>query len=159
WHSGLGAVTWADETGGLTGSVSDTNSFVGGGRSSISPFSNGNYLICNPAWGNNQGIGAWAPGNTGISGMASDANSLVVTHASDWVGSDWGGIFRQILILANGNYLVGSPRWNGERGALTWGSGTSGAAAWDCGERRGVSPTWGLRRAGWVSAGEMNEMN
>src|SRR5207237_8145368 len=28
--------------------------------------------------------------------------------------------------LSNGNYLVGSPDWNGGRGAVTWGNGSTG---------------------------------
>ena len=28
--------------------------------------------------------------------------------------------------LTNGNYVVGSPYWNGRRGAATWGNGSTG---------------------------------
>ena len=33
-----------------------------------------------------------------------------------------------ITALANGNYVVSNPGWNGNRGAATWGSGTAGIA-------------------------------
>ena len=32
-----------------------------------------------------------------------------------------------VTALSNGNYVVGSPAWNGNKGAATWVSGTSGA--------------------------------
>src|SRR5262249_32392127 len=31
-----------------------------------------------------------------------------------------------LVSLSNGNYVVASPHWQGERGAVTWGSGTQG---------------------------------
>src|SRR5260370_33814523 len=42
-------------------------------------------------------------------------------------GSNAGDFFNSsITALSNGNYVVASPNWNGNRGAATWGSGTSG---------------------------------
>ncbi len=32
------------------------------------------------------------------------------------------------MALTNGNYVVASENWNGNRGAVTWGNGTSGSS-------------------------------
>jgi hypothetical protein len=61
----------------------------------------------------------WGSGTAGVSGAVSEANSLVGSSPNDYVGFD-------VTALSNGNYLVNSPRWNGSRGAVTWGSGTTG---------------------------------
>src|SRR5207302_529632 len=71
----------------------------------------------------------WGNGSTGISGTVSAANSLVGSNpgngivgnlsSGDLVGS-W------VTSLTNGNYVVKSPYWNGNRGAATWGSGSTG---------------------------------
>jgi hypothetical protein len=34
-----------------------------------------------------------------------------------------------ITVLNNGNYVVKSTRWNGQKGAVTWRSGTAGGGA------------------------------
>jgi len=31
-----------------------------------------------------------------------------------------------VTALSNGNYVVESPYWNGQRGAATWGDGSAG---------------------------------
>ena len=31
-----------------------------------------------------------------------------------------------VTALSNGNYVVDSPYWNGDRGAVTWGNGSTG---------------------------------
>ena len=59
----------------------------------------------------------WGSGTAGVSGAVSAANSLVGSHAGDFVG---GGV----TALTNGNYVVGSPNWNGNEGSVTWVSGT-----------------------------------
>src|SRR5262249_45672805 len=53
-------------------------------------------------------------------GTVSDANSLVGSNPGDGVGGF--GVTR----LSNGNYLVRSANWNGNRGAVTWGDGGTG---------------------------------
>src|SRR5207245_651756 len=84
------------------------------------PLSNGNYVVGSPDWNRNRGAVTWGNGSTGISGTVSAANSLTGTNPSDYVGGY--GVTR----LSNGNYVVNSASWNGNRGAVTWGNGSTG---------------------------------
>ncbi|MFW0696945.1 hypothetical protein ACN09X_11250, partial [Aliarcobacter butzleri] len=59
-------------------------------------------------------------GTSGISGEVSSSNSLVGTTNGDYVGNNG------ITQLSNGNYLVRSSSWSNKKGAVTFGSGTSG---------------------------------
>ena len=70
----------------------------------------------------------WGNGTTGISGIVSDANSLVGQGSGGKISSSRGlGKLRRITPLSNGNYVVDSS-WNGERGAATWGNGSTGVS-------------------------------
>ena len=130
WSQGtemeIGAVTWVDGTRGLFGEVSVRNSFLGSvqyehlGQFGVPPLSNGNYLVLSPSWGNGKGAATWADGRIGRIGRASPGNSLVGATPGDFVGAS-------ATALANGDYVVGSPHWNGDVGAITWGDGTKGS--------------------------------
>ena len=139
WDNGtiadVGALTWSSGMVGVTGAVSSDNSLVGSasdsvGRGSIKPLSNGNYVVCDPYWGDGRGAATWCNGTTALTGEFTYANSLVgdrpndpgipISQDGDRVGS--GGVVE----LANGNYVVCSPNWFLSRGAVTWGSGTAG---------------------------------
>jgi hypothetical protein len=136
WSNSQGAVTWANGTSGLAGSVSAANSLVGStlgsgtvsaddvGRGAVTALSNGNYVVCSPNWhgGLFGGFGAvtWASGTTGLVGTVSADNSLVGSSSADHVG---GGF---VMPLTNGNYVVDSDSWNGGVGAVTWGNGFIG---------------------------------
>ena len=127
--NGRGAATWGGGTTGISGTISATNSLIGSNPSDyvsvggVTALSNGNYVVASPNWKNgtlaNAGAATWGSGTSGISGTVSTANSLVGTSANDSVGYG-------VTALSNGNYLVASPSWNGNRGAATWASGTSG---------------------------------
>jgi hypothetical protein len=136
WNHGRGAATWGSGTTGVTGVVSETNSLVGsnpasGNRSGdevgdfIAALQNGNYVVSSSSWNNDRGAATWGSGTAGVTGAVSATNSLVGSNPAvgttpgDEVGSD-------ITALQNGNYVVGSPSWNSDRGAATWGSGTTG---------------------------------
>jgi hypothetical protein len=126
WNSQRGAATWGEGSTGVRGVVSAANSLVGGNSgdlvgSSLTTLSNGNYVVRSPSWNGNRGAATWGDGSTGVRGGVSEANSLVGTDPGDRVGSAG-------TPLSNGNYVVGSPNWNGNRGALTWGDGTSGVS-------------------------------
>ncbi|HKP11577.1 MAG TPA: hypothetical protein VJZ91_05680, partial [Blastocatellia bacterium] len=124
--SGAGAVTWGNGATGTSGLVSAANSLVGGmpqdfiGIGGVTALTNGNYVVRSPGWNVNAGAATWGNGATGTSGVVSAANSLVGTTAFDRVSFDG------ITALANGNYVVSSASWNGFRGAVTWGNGTTG---------------------------------
>ena len=136
WDNGgivnAGAVTWGSGTAGVSGAVSASNSLVGStandsvGDGGITALSNGNYVVNSPFWDNggivNAGAVTWGSGSAGVSGTVSASNSLVGTTTNDNVGN--GGI----TVLSNGNYVVSSYNWNGNRGAVTWGSGTVGTS-------------------------------
>jgi hypothetical protein len=66
------------------------------------------------------GAATFGSGVSGVKGVISAANSLVGSTVGDAVGSDG------ITALTNGNYVVVSPNWNGAKGAVTFGSGTTG---------------------------------
>ena len=127
WNASRGAATWADGTAGISGTIDATNSLVGSSPqnfvgSGIVPLTNGNYVVRSLAWNGFRGAVTWGDGGSGITGPVDAGNSLVGTNTDDYVGNDG------IVPLPNGNYVVLSARWNGDRGAVTWADGTSGAA-------------------------------
>jgi hypothetical protein len=137
WNGRRGAVTWGSGTAGVSGTISAANSLVGSnpndsvgtlnnfGSSGISVLSNGNYVVDSPFWSGNRGAVTWGSGTAGVSGVVSAANSLVGSNPNDSVGA-FNTVFSGITVLSDGNYLVSSSFWNGRRGAVTWGSGTTG---------------------------------
>ena len=120
---------------GLSGPVSVENSLVGSdatdnvggsgytGSGTSTALSNGNYVVASPAWNGGRGAITWGNGENGTRGFVSPGNSLVGTAPNDHVGSPW------VMALTNGNYVVGSRFWSGDRGAVTWGDGTKGLIA------------------------------
>ncbi|MEY2644009.1 MAG: hypothetical protein RLZZ611_658, partial [Cyanobacteriota bacterium] len=128
WNQNRGAVTWGSGSSGVSGEVSSANSLVGStsgdrvGSYGITALSNGNYVISSSDWNQYRGAVTWGSGSSGVSGEVSSANSLVGSNPYDYVG--YGGI----TALSNGNYVVRSLDWNQDRGAVTWGSGSSGVS-------------------------------
>lgn len=138
WDNGAatnaGAVTWANGTTGIVGTVNSSNSLVGTstddniGYGGVTALSNGNYVVNSYYWDNGAAadVGAvtWGNGTTGVKGVVSAANSLVGSNAGDTIGSTG------VTALSNGNYVVSSSSWdNGaatHAGAVTWGNGATG---------------------------------
>src|SRR5262249_29696960 len=125
-----GAATWSSGTTGISGVVSQTNSLVGSSAGDlvgdcVFALQNGNFVVGSPSWNSDRGAATWGSGTTGITGVVSATNSLVGSnrHAGASPGDEVGDI---ITALQNGNFVVGSPSWNSDRGAATWGSGTTG---------------------------------
>ena len=119
-----GAVTWGNGTTGITGEVNSSNSLVGTkadyvGNNGVTALTNGNYVVLSANWGGSKGAVTWGNGTTGITGAVSSRNSLVGTK-DDFVG------YHGVTALTNGNYVVASASWDGKRGAVTWGNGTTG---------------------------------
>lgn len=102
----------------LTGSVAGDE--VGNGG--IWTLASGDFLVRSSRWGGGRGAITWVSGKNGLSGVVSASNSLVGTRNFDRVGNDG------VILLKNGNYIVQSQSWNEGRGAVTWGSGTSGVS-------------------------------
>jgi hypothetical protein len=120
WNAKAGAVTWADASSALNGTVSSSNSLIGGFANDITglyvnPLSNGNYIVRTPNWNSIRGAVTWGSGTALITGVISSTNSLVGTSASDRVGDNY-------VVFSNGNYAIQSPHWNSSRGAITWAS-------------------------------------
>ena len=130
--NGRGAATWGDGTIGVTGIVDASNSLIGSnpgdrvGSAGITALRNGNYVVRSPNWSDNRGAATWADGTVGITGAVDAGNSLVGSNPNDYVGGSSGSSGGGVIALSNGNYVVASPNWNGNRGAATWGDGTVG---------------------------------
>jgi hypothetical protein len=126
-YLGRGAVTLGNGTTGVSGTVSADNSLVGdstadqiGNFPGVIALSNGNYVIGSLNWNNDRGAVTWADGGLGITGSISAATSLIGTSPGDRVGF--------FIPLENGNYVVLNPHWNDNRGAVTWGNGSTGVS-------------------------------
>jgi hypothetical protein len=137
--SDVGAATFGNGTTGITGVVSSSNSLVGStpsdrvSETGITALANGNYVVRSKFWnldgtpgGFSFGAVTFGSGTTGITGVVSQSNSLIGSLERDRVG-DTG-----VIALANGNYIVNSGSWDGsgnfneEKGASTFGNGTTG---------------------------------
>lgn len=141
WSNGstqnVGAVTWADGSGGTVGEVSALNSLIGasandslgfyGGINTVYALSNGNYLVGSALWDNGSAMDAgavtWGNGLGGVAGVISSVNSLVGTSSYDHIGTG-------ITLLNNSNYVIRASEWdNGSAtnaGAAIWGDGLGG---------------------------------
>jgi filamentous hemagglutinin family protein len=141
WDNGtiqdVGAVTWVDAINGLTtGSVTENNSIIGSqeqdqiGSGGVTALTNGNYVISSPNWNNDWGAVTWRDGTlqTGNE-QVNTINSLIGSTAGDQIGNGVPGFparIEGVIALANGDYIVNSPDWNNNQGAVTWGDGTIG---------------------------------
>ncbi|MEN3944230.1 putative Ig domain-containing protein [Prosthecobacter sp. SYSU 5D2] len=144
WNQTRGAATWVNGNTGATGPVTAANSLVGtwgasywGGRDgdrvgqTITALSNGHYVVGSPNWGSNRGAATWGNGGTGRTGTVTEANSLVGERAWEYDKNDvivetGDRVGESVKALTTGHYVVGSPRWNFNRGAATWGNGQTG---------------------------------
>jgi hypothetical protein len=144
WDNGTqadaGAATWGNGATGTTGVISPAISLVGNkagnyvGFPRVVALSNGNYVVSSAVWagatGINRGAATWGNGNTGTIGVVSAANSLIGSQDYQYLGGDPEYIITGVYALANGNYVVNTPRWSdgvtANLGAVTWGNGTTG---------------------------------
>ena len=143
WDSatdGVGAVTWCSQQTGCSGTITASNSLVGGSKSDlvgyggVTALANGNYVVSSPHWNNGSvlwaGAVTWGNGAGGTKGVVTAANSLVGSSANDQVGNKNWNYAGGVMTLTNGNYLVLNSVWdNGsvvDAGAITWGNGTGG---------------------------------
>jgi filamentous hemagglutinin family protein len=129
WSSGKGAVTFGSGSTGITGTVNASNSLVGSnsgdqvGSGDVTAFSNGNYVVVSPNWNGGAGAVTFMNLASHSVGAVSSANSLIGSASTDHIGS--GGV-EELYYNSNYNYLVFSPNWNGNFGAVTFGNGVSG---------------------------------
>lgn len=128
-----GAVTWGNGDGGTAGVISASISLVGSatrdyvGREVI-VLTDGDYVVNSFFWAPPgapaKGAATWGSGVAGVHGTISTANSLLGT------GYDVHNNPASVVALANGNYVVNTPRWEVSAGrvvgAVTWGNGNGG---------------------------------
>lgn len=132
----MGAATLCNGNTGCSGTVSPANSLIGSKTddyvgNSIIPLSNGNYIVNSTNWDNGNAFEAGAftfcNGTTGCIGVVSVSNSLVGTNNFEGINHLCGTeCIRGVIELPNGNFLLVNPAWNSNRGAVTFGNGTSG---------------------------------
>lgn len=120
-----GAVTWANGTTGIQGTINSYNSLVGTasrhtsfGSGKVTALVNGNYVVSSPTWGLGEfelfGAVTWGSGTSGVSGAITENNSLIGNNTWSLIGSEG------VTALTNGNYVVSSD------GVITWGNGGTG---------------------------------
>jgi hypothetical protein len=131
-----GAATYGSGLTGISGAVTADNSLVGSspedrvGSTGVVALTSGAYVVRSSQWDDgariNVGAATFGPGEGGVSGAVSAANSLVGGSSEDRVGG------AGVTALANGGYVVGSPRWDFgtavDLGAATFGAAQSGVS-------------------------------
>jgi filamentous hemagglutinin family protein len=126
WGSSRGAVTWFDNATGTTGVVGATNSLVGSTPGDqVGGFGNYQFLgssvaIRSPNWNNggsvvDAGAVTWVDAAAGLAGAVDPTNSLVGSVANDRVGNN-----SIQELFSTGNYVLRTPDWNSNSGAVTW---------------------------------------
>jgi filamentous hemagglutinin family protein len=135
--SDKGATTWGNGAATTLGAslngqvVSSGNSLVGStggdevGGGGIYTLSNNNYLVLSGLWNGSEGAVTWGSGTSGVAGVVSASNSLVGSSANDDVG---GGGITELDESGNYNYVVVSPYWSSNKGAVTFGNGATGVS-------------------------------
>ena len=125
WNNATGAVTVASAEGGVSGTINSENSLTGAtpgeviGNGGITLLPGGDFVVVSHDFNNDAGAVTWIDATSGLTGTVSATNSLVGAQSGDDIGS--GGIVR----LNNGaNYIILSPHFNGDAGAVTNGSDT-----------------------------------
>ena len=125
WNKNEGAVTWCNGATGVTGTISAANSLIGWGisygRFTVTPLTNGNYVVADADWNQSIGVVSWGSGTSGVTGVVSADNSLVGT-VNDQLGYN-------VIALTNGNFVadgIGTATWGSGRNATI--SGTVSAA-------------------------------
>jgi hypothetical protein len=157
WNGNRGAVTWVDGIKGISDTVSAANSLIGDNvndyvGTGITVLPNGNYVVLSANWRGTYGAVTFGNGTVGINGVLSSANSLVGSYPNDRVGV--GNNLRGPTVLSNGNYVVNSPNWNGDRGAVTWASGATGVS----GEINALNSLIGTTPIDLVGSGSLNTL-
>jgi hypothetical protein len=125
WGGGKGAVTFGTGTGGPVGAVSASNSLVGAAPGDLVGFTGWNvtYVQSDTGYFSSNTIFQSLLAQGGGSGNSlADLNQPALSINPQNVLLLPG----QTTVLSNGDYVVQSPWFNGEQGAVTLGSGASG---------------------------------
>lgn len=128
----VGGVFLYGRSGRLISKLTGSNDFDYVGSHGVKVLANGHFVVCSPYWNGVRGAVTWGHQDTGVSGVVSASNSLVGSQQNDWLGSynddPLGYNATSITALPNGHYVVSSPNWNGDAGAVTWGNGSTGTS-------------------------------
>ncbi|MFN6053127.1 MAG: hypothetical protein ACK47R_20045, partial [Planctomycetia bacterium] len=144
WDNGnlvdAGAVTFANGSQPITGTISSANSLVGTTANQFSgvgalALSNGNYVVYTPLWDSSTtvDVGAitWGSGTTGVIGNISASNSLVGSKQNDFLAWSYQGrnfYDNSPIVLSNGNLVYGLRYLDNNNvvnaGAMVWMSGS-----------------------------------
>ena len=79
----------------------------------------GHAAVPCPNWNGNKGAVTWINKAGFVSGALSSANSIVGSSNNDFITIN-------ILVLNDGNYVIGTPGWSSNQGATTWVNGNTG---------------------------------
>jgi hypothetical protein len=117
----VGAVYLFSPSGNLISTLRGSSAEDSVGASPVFVLPDGNFVVATPSWDNagatDAGAVTWVSGTSGLDGVVGGDNSLVGTSAGDGAGFD-------VVVLANGSYVVSSPAWNNgsaqQAGAATW---------------------------------------
>lgn len=137
----LGVVILADGTRPLTGMATidmglhGTEPYSHVGYPASEPLASGHVVVISASWngplGPEQGAVTWMDGRSGRKEAVSQYNSLVGSGPFQYLGDDPVYVVKGVTALANGHYVVASPRWDDasgeELGAVTWGDGFRGS--------------------------------
>lgn len=123
WNSAAGAISWGNETTGISGFVDPTTSLMGVaagdrvGDAAIVSLGSG-YYARTAAFNSNAGAITYVDPASPIHGFVDSTNSLLGSTAGDAIGS--GGV----VLLGNNKAAVFSPLWSHAgataAGAVTW---------------------------------------
>ena len=136
-------MTWGSATTGVSGTVSASNSLIGGTTSDqvgqvVTALTNGHYVVSSNLWDNpigpvvNVGAVTWCNGDTAgprTVGLVTASNSLIGGTAGDQVGGNNGGV----IALTNGHYVAFNTDWDNPTGPKV----NAGAATWCNGDTAG----------------------
>jgi hypothetical protein len=119
-----GAVSFGNGNGGTTGAVSAGNSLVGSTAGDTVGFTAFNFLSGVPGTPALTSAAIYQTLFAQGGGSGNSASDL----AQFGIGASTTVLYGQLTVLKNGNYVVMSPFFGGEKGAATLGSGTAGVS-------------------------------
>jgi hypothetical protein len=126
WSNGTsfatGAVTFGNGTTGVAGSVTASNSLVGAAGGDFIGFTGFNFLTGLPS---NPTVHSAVIYQTLFS-QSGGTGDGVADLGQFGIGAGTSILWGKLAVLGNGNYAVMSPYFNGESGAVTLASGTTG---------------------------------
>ena len=126
--SKAGAVHWVAAGDSPKGSTNQYTKAIVGEFSNdrissggVTALNNGAFVVASPEWNSKRGAATFVGNGSSLNFITvNSTNSLTGASANDQVSL--GGITK----LSDGNYVVNSFKWNGNRGAVTWVNGTNG---------------------------------